>query len=452
MNQKRKLTQRLTRLGFHSLFVGVFAMLGGALRGFNLLLVLAGLMVAALMMQWRLSRRSIEKVKVKRLVPDDIFAGHETTFRYQLENESRWTPAWMVRIEDTVQSQWQSPQGQIATGTPLIEAGGKRLISSNVRFARRGIYQLKGIRIITCFPFSLSTATVQETNEAELIVYPKLMNLRKSWKRAIKHHSTGNTANHHKQGPAEGEFYGLREWRNGDSQKWIHWRTSARLGDLAVRQFEDHKRLDACLIVDAFENNETDPELVESAVSLAASLAVGILGNTTDHADLICVGTSTSVIFGRNGNARLCKKMIESLATLNASDHPQWQAAFEHLNRQRIKPKEVIVISTRTFKQFEADNADISHLLTDWFHRSHLIWTNVKTDLDHWAIVDSEQAVNETKSISPSRTEAAERTKAKSIPIQEMPSPIGSETITQSSTGSSAYVTEKQSVANRSDQ
>src|SRR5262249_49364986 len=38
---------------------------------------------------------------------------------------------------------------------------------------------------------------------------------------------------------AQAEFHGLRAFRSGDSPRWIHWRTSARCGELMVREFED---------------------------------------------------------------------------------------------------------------------------------------------------------------------------------------------------------------------
>ena len=50
-------------------------MLGGALRGFNLLLVLAGLLVGTLVMQWRWSRRSVESIGVRRRLSPEAFAG-----------------------------------------------------------------------------------------------------------------------------------------------------------------------------------------------------------------------------------------------------------------------------------------------------------------------------------------------------------------------------------------
>ena len=379
----QRLSQRLNRLGFHTLFVGAFAMLGGALRGFNLLLVLAGLLVGVLMIQWRWSRRSIEKIRISRLLSPNIFAGKAAKVRYQIHNRGYWMPAWMIRLEDTVESVQNHQLGVIASGTPLIEAGGQSSVSSEVLFSHRGKYKLLGLKAMTCFPFSLSTS-ILETSEAEdIIVFPRLFTMQKHWRKHLRKRSAGHSAQNRRQGSSEGEFYGLREWRNGDSQKWIHWRTSARLGELAVRQFEDQRRFDTCVIVDAFSDEQSDPDTPETAISLAASLTLEFLKSKSDHVDLLSIGKSAELILGQTGGQH-ARKLLSSLANLGASDHPEWTAAFDQVRSQRLIPKEIIVISTRTQKQFQSTQPLAHDLLTAWSRQNHLVWSDVRTDLKQW--------------------------------------------------------------------
>jgi uncharacterized protein (DUF58 family) len=69
---------------------------------------------------------------------------------------------------------------------------------------------------------------------------------------------------------AQAEFHGLREWRTGDSPRWIHWRTSARRGTLMVREFEDPQGDDLLVLFDT--RGETPGREFEARISLAASL------------------------------------------------------------------------------------------------------------------------------------------------------------------------------------
>jgi uncharacterized protein (DUF58 family) len=78
-----------------------------------------------------------------------------------------------------------------------------------------------------------------------------------------------------RHGLLEADFHGLREWRTGDSRRWIHWRTSARRGGLVVRQFEQRRSQDLALLVDLWQAaNPTAEQLanVETAVSFVATL------------------------------------------------------------------------------------------------------------------------------------------------------------------------------------
>ena len=93
---------RLTRLGFHFLFVALFAIVGGSLRGFNLLLVLAGLLTAVVIVQWRQGRAAIRRTAVRRQTVTGNFAGKPVTLHYEVRNAGRWLPLWGLCIEDRV--------------------------------------------------------------------------------------------------------------------------------------------------------------------------------------------------------------------------------------------------------------------------------------------------------------------------------------------------------------
>src|SRR5438445_186493 len=54
----------------------------------------------------------------------------------------------------------------------------------------------------------------------------------------------------------EAEFHGLRQFRAGDSPRWIHWRTSARTGELVVREFDHGTHNDLVLILEPFADQD----------------------------------------------------------------------------------------------------------------------------------------------------------------------------------------------------
>jgi uncharacterized protein (DUF58 family) len=68
------------------------------------------------------------------------------------------------------------------------------------------------------------------------------------------------------------EFLGLREYRSGDSQRRIHWPTSARTGTLMV--IETAQESSSSTLYELALGDGTD-EAVELAIGIAASLAAG---------------------------------------------------------------------------------------------------------------------------------------------------------------------------------
>ena len=116
-----------------------------------------------------------------------------------------------------------------------------------------------------------------------LIVHPKLGKLTRNWAHIARENASGGQRMQ-RRGFLEGEFHGLRDWRPGDSRRWIHWRTSARRGSLVVRQFEQRRSEDLAILLDLWQPlTPTDQQRqnVETAVSFVATViaeACGQLG------------------------------------------------------------------------------------------------------------------------------------------------------------------------------
>lgn len=68
-------------------------------------------------------------------------------------------------------------------------------------------------------------------------------------------------------------FHALRDYEPGDDRRHVHWASSARLGRLVVRQFEETRRSHHLLVLDT-RGGAWPRDDFETAVSVAASLAL----------------------------------------------------------------------------------------------------------------------------------------------------------------------------------
>lgn len=69
-------------------------------------------------------------------------------------------------------------------------------------------------------------------------------------------------------------FHAIREYMPGDSRRHVHWKSTAKTGQLMVRQYEETRRSRIAVVLDLDAERYTSDDEFELAVSAAASLAL----------------------------------------------------------------------------------------------------------------------------------------------------------------------------------
>ena len=279
MLKRRSVT--ICREGVYYVCVLGFIVLGATLRDINLLFVLAGLMVGPFLFNWRLVALSLGRLVVDRKVADYVIAGHPFPVEISCENQRRRLGSWVLVFEDAVAPDpgaGNPAAGELARAgviLPYVAAGGRSQAVYRLTLPRRGRYRFGPLRVSTRFPLGLLKASVRLPKYERILVGPRLGQLTPHWVRLLDTQRFGHQQVQHRQGPIDGDYYGLREWRPGDSKRWIHWRATARLGRLAVREFEQQQEHDLVLILDLWQGRQADPgdrARVELAISFAATV------------------------------------------------------------------------------------------------------------------------------------------------------------------------------------
>ncbi len=340
-------------------------MLGGALRGFNLLLIVAGLLVGVLILQWRLSRRIAESVTMRRLEPPDAYAGRPFSLQFVVSNHSRWIPVWLVMLEDRLAPAVVSGERKPATATAgvgVLRPGKHRECGYQCVIHQRGRYRLGPTQLQTGFPFGLSVARHRGLGETvDLYVYPRPLKLNPRWKQILESRSSGLAATAKRSGISEGDFYGLREWRNGDSQRWIHWRTTARLDELAVRQFEQQRRYEMCLLLDACvqpaKPQAQQLEAIERAIRMAATLVLKLTRSPINRVTLVVAGRQTQTMVVTNAVLSI-RAAMRALAEVEPAPPTNLVAALSAGLEVAGSGRPMMVISPQAVEESRLTNAD----------------------------------------------------------------------------------------------
>jgi uncharacterized protein (DUF58 family) len=76
-------------------------------------------------------------------------------------------------------------------------------------------------------------------------------------------------------------FHALRPYEPGDDIRNVHWRTSARTGQLMVRQYQETRRSQLLLLLSAERSHFASDDEFELAVSVTASIGVQVIREET---------------------------------------------------------------------------------------------------------------------------------------------------------------------------
>ena len=258
---------KLTREGRYFIAITIGIGLAAVNTGNNLLYLLLGWLLSMIVASGALSDISMRGLKVSRRPPGRLHANRPFLMEIAVENTKKSLASFSVEIEDLVENRPLDKKCYFLK----VPAGRIQRTSYRHTFTRRGLYTFDGFRISTKFPFSLFHKSRVIDMPGELLVYPAVETIPPPPPRA---RLQGETAA--KRSGRRGEFFGLREYREGDDRRAIHWRSSARAARLLVREYEEESHRRVTLMVDNALPAEAEPEAhnaLEAAISLAASLA-----------------------------------------------------------------------------------------------------------------------------------------------------------------------------------
>lgn len=263
---------RFTREGAWFFFMTLGVGIAAINTGIGLLYLMVAMMLSFIIVSGVLSELSLMMLRVKRGLPGEVHAHQAFFMTFQVQNCKRLFPSFSVHIIDR-SGAWEGgvePEGYFLK----IPAGGSAAVQCLAMMPRRGLHPLSRVVVRTEYPFGFFIKETDYDCEQELLVYPPLGNILDG---SLVNALDGMSGSPHRDRTRHEleEFHALREYRTGDNPKWIHWRSSARLKKLMLREFETRAGKEAVIYLDtsaAPAGDEKKEEALEYAVSFAATL------------------------------------------------------------------------------------------------------------------------------------------------------------------------------------
>jgi uncharacterized protein (DUF58 family) len=217
-------------------------------------------------------------VKINRNLPDRVRAGTPLQVSYTVENLRKF-PVINIHLDPIHQQKWLKLESDIASCDGLAPHQTLQ-IKAFIQSERRGEYILKPPFVSSSFPFGIFKWTCRGRYSSKILVYPKYEELNFiSLPDSIRFQKEG-TSMLSKIGESM-EFHACREFRTGDNAKHIHWPTTARRGQLIVKEFQEEFLARTALIIDThipFKTKffslkaRTEFPNLEAALSLTAAI------------------------------------------------------------------------------------------------------------------------------------------------------------------------------------
>lgn len=256
-----------TRAGIATVICALAGLAAGRIFGIFELYIVAAAMLALVACAWVWVVLNWRSLQVRRHVnPARLHAGDTSTITLDLSND-RYVPTPVARITDEVEGSVRAD----ANVPPLRHKSGTRA-SYRLPTERRGRIQIGPMKTRVTDPFGMASATRTSAPDASLLVLPRIDVI------AAPPQPGGMTAQKvdrspNRVGASGDEFSSLRAYAIGDDLRKVHWPSSARAGELVVRNEQIPEHGHSLVLLDV-RSAAADPETFEKMVSAAASIVV----------------------------------------------------------------------------------------------------------------------------------------------------------------------------------
>jgi len=201
------------------------------------LYVISGLSFALLAVSAFLVQRSLLGLVITRRPIEPVTVGDELTIELEIYNQ-KLKPANLLKITDILPFLLGKSVSQSIEIIP-----GKEIYCWKYYYPtrRRGVYRWHTVELSSSAPWGLFFSRRQHKCVARAIVYPLVLPLNTcplideiGQEESLQINHRGNPW----QSTSTGLVRSLRPYRFGDPTRLVHWRTSARYGELRVRELE----------------------------------------------------------------------------------------------------------------------------------------------------------------------------------------------------------------------
>lgn len=342
----------LPREGLVYLVIMAVLFIGALIGHSNMLMLVFAMMAGPWILNGWTTFSMLKRTTAQRKAPPRAMVGQPFSVEMVLENRSRWVPAWLMVVRDQIQNDRERLEaGVLFTRVPHRD---RRSAHYQLLLSSRGRYTLGPIQVLTRFPLGLIERGLIFDSAEEILIHPRIGHLTPRWKRERSTATELVQQTRPRMGVFHDEYHRIREYRAGDNPRAIHWRTSARRGELMVREFQQNREQNLHLVLDLWappNPTEAQRQRVELAASFAATVCLDHLRNCRGSRLLLtCSGDRVVHWEGQAGPANI-EALLDLLALAQSGGSAGLTEALSQAVTQSTAMTRVVLVTTQPREQ-----------------------------------------------------------------------------------------------------
>ncbi|TML85120.1 MAG: DUF58 domain-containing protein [Actinobacteria bacterium] len=210
--------------------------------------------------------------------------------------------------------------------------------SYTLRGLPRGRYAFDPVELTLEDPFGLARAALHEGEPGALLVYPRLVELDRVFAEGGSHTQDGRRLLLRR--PSGFDLHSVREYEQGESLRKVHWRTTARRGQLMVKELEDAPRDEIAVLLDGE---------VAAGFDLAVRAAGSILRSYVRRGRrcVLVVNSALREVQAVHSEATEWRRALELLAAVEPTAAAPASALLSAESSPAARALELVVVTAR---------------------------------------------------------------------------------------------------------
>lgn len=240
--------------------------------GNNLLYLVFATQLSMVALSGVLSELSVQQLRLRRRLAGRLFADVPAAGVWTVHNPRKRMPSLAIAVSEAA-GRDASLSTRATAQVPLLMARASEQVAGRWTFDRRGVHRLTAVRVATTWPFGIFEKYYEIAAPLDVLVHPKP---------AQDSASAPAPRGLDEEGPAsrragQGTFLGLKDHREGEDPRRVHWRTSARLGRLVAIERAQHRGGEVTVRVPRPSASERSARIEEFERALSVATAQVLL-------------------------------------------------------------------------------------------------------------------------------------------------------------------------------